>query len=523
MTVNQQQNLITVHSSYQKLLDRIPHLAWLMTNEGEIIAVNQQWRDYIGSCAADERRSWIFMESLHDEESAAFLSSWEQAKSLQTALNLNIKLQNSQGNWECFTLELDPDLDVLGQLIWIGTAIRVDREAANPGYQKLPFAQRLSEEADQGLTFQFLESLLAHASDGIVACDADGYTVLFNLAAQMFHGMLPKPIQAEDWAGFYDLYDRDGTRNLTKSEIPLFRALQGEVVVSQQMMIKSKKGGNRSLLANGTAIYSWTGEKLGAVVFMRDITAYKQAEIERLRVKFYNELAQQKLQERNVELDRFVSIVAHDLKAPLRAISSLSEWIEEDLQEQTPGENLQLQLLRQRVKRMDALIDGLLRYSRVGREDLVSETVDVAEVLIETIDSLSPPNSFKINIVSTMPVLHTKRLLLNQVFANLISNAIKHHKRVDGRIEIMAEDVGNHYRFSIADDGPGIPEGESRSRIFEIFQTLNPVQDSTENTGIGLALVKKIVTGEGGEIWLDHEYKQGCLFCFTWLKTATPR
>ncbi len=260
---------------------------------------------------------------------------------------------------------------------------------------------------------------------------------------------------------------------------------------------------------------------------IKDITDRKQlellnetqtADLHRLNNSLV--FAQQQLQERNQELDRFVSIAAHDLKAPLRAISNLSAWIEEDLQEQTPAENPQLQLLRQRVKRMDALIDGLLRYSRAGKEELATEIVDVTEVLAETIDSLSPPASFEIEIVSTMPILPAKRLLLSQVFANLISNAIKHHDRVDGRIEITAADLGDRYQFSIADDGPGIPDGESRNRIFEIFQTLNPATDSTDNTGIGLALVKKIVEGEGGKIWLDSEYTQGCRFCFTWLKTA---
>jgi signal transduction histidine kinase len=171
---------------------------------------------------------------------------------------------------------------------------------------------------------------------------------------------------------------------------------------------------------------------------------------------------------------------------------------------------------------MDALIDGLLRYSRAGRAELATETVDVAEVLAETIDSLAPPSGFRIEIATPMPVLDTKRLLLSQVFANLISNAIKHHHRVDGRIEITAEDLGDRARFSVIDDGPGIPTGESRERIFEIFQTLHSPADSTENTGIGLALVKKIVEGEGGEIWLDSECTQGCRFCFTWLKTTMP-
>jgi signal transduction histidine kinase len=84
---------------------------------------------------------------------------------------------------------------------------------------------------------------------------------------------------------------------------------------------------------------------------------------------------------------------------------------------------------------------------------------------------------------------------------------------------ISAEDLGDRHRFSIADDGPGIPVGADRDRVFEIFQTLHPTTDSTENTGIGLAIVKKIIEGEGGEIWLDDKGNQGCRVCFTWLKT----
>jgi PAS domain S-box-containing protein len=229
-------------------------------------------------------------------------------------------------------------------------------------------------------------------------------------------------------------------------------------------------------------------------------------------------LTQQKLKERNDELDNFVRIASHDLKAPLRAIANLADWIEDDMTDRlTIDDRQQFELLRQRVHRMNALVDGLLRYSRLGREELPIEQVDVSRLIAETIDSLAPPPNFAIEIGSLLPMLNTKRILLSQVFANLLSNAIKHHHRDNGRIEITAEDLGDRYQFSIADDGPGIPPGEARERIFEIFQTLKP-SSSTDNTGIGLALVKKIIEGEGGRIWLTADRPQGACFCFTWPK-----
>ena len=260
---------------------------------------------------------------------------------------------------------------------------------------------------------------------------------------------------------------------------------------------------------------------------IEDITERKQLEIlnqdQTTDLQYLNNalmLTQQRLQERNEELDNFVHVASHDLKAPLRSIANLSEWIEDDLGSEIPADSQkQFQLLRQRVNRMDALIDGLLHYSRIGRQQLRIETVDVAKLLAEILDSLTPPAGFSIEVLSPLPTLETKRILLNQVFTNLLSNAIKHHHQPTGRIEVTAEDLGDCYRFSITDDGPGIPAGESQKRIFEIFQTLNP-SVSSKNTGIGLALVKKIVEGEGGQIWLDENAPSGARFCFTWLKIS---
>jgi PAS domain S-box-containing protein len=1053
MTVDPQSDLVatTINVSCQKLLARIPQLAWLMSERGELLTANQLWSEYFGRSRADEvqvrgETSYLpvstnaatlpkscnccrtFGDLLHETEREQFEQIWMTANARLEPLSIKLRLVSTIGEWEWFQVELEPDRDRSGAVTWIGTAQRLGGEAAIPGEQQSP---------------QFLEALLAHASDGIVACDAQGRLVLFNQMAQHFHGLPPEPLPPEEWAKYYDLYDRDGVRPLPKDEIPLFRALQGEAVVGQEMTIAPTDGMTRSLLANATAIYSTTGVKLGAVALMRDITEYQQAmtalklserkfraifdgvfqfiglttpdgtlieanqtalnfggivaeeaigqkfwevpgwrfsaavrrqlkaatiraaqgeffrckleltgaddraipidfslspirnehgevtmlipegrdlsqieqvERDRHRVERYTErlatalkvakagawywelsdnkldwtpefealfdyepdstqktysewaqrihpddlhrvesiaqetiagrlpqhrceyrvicrdgsirwvdgigeigtdeagktylaglirditdrkrdeealrrseefqqrilasnndcikvfdlvgrllymnhgglsmleiddfstianqpwqslwqdhetanietaldaaraggtgrfegfcptatgkpkwwevvvtpildadgrveqilgvsrditerrqaavalqaseelfrhtfeytpvgfahvaphgrllrvnhkfceiigysnaellaltfhditepadlaedmalvdrlladeiqeytlekryihkrghhvwvsltvslvrdeaidgqlgmpsyflsavqdithrkqlefinhqqttelqqlngsllLTQQKLKERNDELDNFVRIASHDLKAPLRAIANLADWIEEDLTDRlNQGDRQQFELLRQRVHRMNALIDGLLRYSRLGREELPIEQVDVSRLIAETIDSLAPPPNFAIEVVSPLPTLKTKRILLSQVLANLLSNALKHHHCDNGRIEIAVEDLGDRYQFSIADDGPGIPNGQARERIFEIFQTLKP-SSSTENTGIGLALVKKIVEGEGGRIWLTTDRPQGACFCFTWLK-----
>lgn len=221
------------------------------------------------------------------------------------------------------------------------------------------------------------------------------------------------------------------------------------------------------------------------------------------------------LAERNLELDRFSHIVSHDLKAPLRGIRNLSEWIEEDLADKLT-EDIQnhLRLQRERILRMENLIDGLLQYARVGRQNAPIETVDVRELLEEVIDSINPPANFEIAI-DKMPIITTQRLFLEQVFSNLISNGIKHHPRLDGKVTISVREQERFYEFSVADNGAGIAP-MAQSKIFDVFHTLN--RADSRNTGVGLAIVKKIVEERGGKITVESEVGKGTTFLFQWIK-----
>ena len=223
------------------------------------------------------------------------------------------------------------------------------------------------------------------------------------------------------------------------------------------------------------------------------------------------------LEAKNKELDQFAYVVSHDLKAPLRGIENTSRWIEEDMGKDLPA-NIQeyLMMMRVRVHRMENLINGILALAKIGRTKETQEVVDVQQLLVETIDMLAPPPEIDIQITTPMPVLYTSRVPLQQVFSNLLSNAIKYHDKPKGHIRVSCLEEEQYYTFSVTDDGPGI-DPEYHDRIFVIFQTLQE-RDAVESTGVGLAIVKKIIDRQGGTIKVKSKEGAGATFTFTWPK-----
>lgn len=305
---------------------------------------------------------------------------------------------------------------------------------------------------------------------------------------------------------------------------PIYReAIEGKVTVTEIPFA------DRLYRVYVLPVINEDGEIFSGITMTQDITESKKAE-EALRsradelARLTTVLAQTtaNLEKRNAELDQFAYLVSHDLKAPLRAIANLSEWLEEDLEQHlTEDTRHQMDLLRGRVHRMEALINGLLQYSRVGRQRTELELVVVETLLAEVIDSLAPPPEFTITVMPGMPTLWTEPLPLEQVFANLISNGIKHHHRCNGQIAICVEEQTDCYEFAVSDDGPGIPP-EFHDKVFVMFQTLE-ARDTVENTGVGLAIVKKIIEDRGGMISLESDRERGATFRFTWPKQPMER
>jgi signal transduction histidine kinase len=220
------------------------------------------------------------------------------------------------------------------------------------------------------------------------------------------------------------------------------------------------------------------------------------------------------LENRNRELDKFAYVVSHDLKAPVRGIHNVVKWIEEDLGNELSEEMKKyLSIIPQRTRRMEDLINGLLDYARISEKTQPLE-VDVNELVKEIVNAIVPRH-FKVEI-GELPVIFTEPIKLEQVFTNLISNAVKYTPHENGHIIVTCKEEVELYRFSVKDNGMGI-DPEYHKKIFEIFQTLRE-KNEIESTGVGLAIVKKIVEDQHGSIQVISRAGEGAEFIFTWTK-----
>lgn len=237
-----------------------------------------------------------------------------------------------------------------------------------------------------------------------------------------------------------------------------------------------------------------------------------QHEAEQQRRRWMSELERS-----NRELDEFAYVASHDLRSPLQAIKSLSQWIAEDNADILPEESRRhVEQMQQRVGRLERLLDDLLQYSRAGRVHGTVTDVDTRSLCLDTVALLNPPAGFHVNIAEDLPTMRTAPAPLAQVLRNLINNALKHHDSDEGSINISCSPNGTFNLFTVSDDGPGI-DPRYHDQVFKMFETLSP-RDAVEGSGMGLAVIKKTVESYGGTITLDSEPGRGARFTFGWPK-----
>ena len=386
------------------------------------------------------------------------------------------------------------------------TAMR-ERDGAISGFLGIlsDISQQRAAEAAAAREAEKLRTILDNSLDGIHVIDTEGQLAFYS---KSFACALGRTDEQMVGLGISD-WDRqacpDDVRNNIASLMDrtrTFEAVHQRVDGSQfdvEVSIKGIQLGGRPYL-HATS---------------RDITERKRVEQERRRYLL-------ELERTNRELDEFVSVASHDLRAPLRAASSLAQWIVEDNPETDQLTRERLGMIQSRMRRMSRLLDDIQQYARVGRSPGVrTERLSAVGLLRQVLAMLEVPAQMRVVLTDSLESVIVPRMPLQQIFVNLIDNAIKHHDRPAGTVTVAVTYLAGNLYFTVTDDGPGIPD-EYREEIFEMFRTLRP-RDEVEGSGMGLALVRKIVTQAGGRCGVEPAPIRGSRFWLEWPDRASDR
>jgi PAS domain S-box-containing protein len=360
--------------------------------------------------------------------------------------------------------------------------------------------------AERGLSAAIVE----HSNDAIISKTIDGTVMTWNSGAERMFGytaaeMTGRPIT--------HLFPPD----LLHEEAELIAQLQlGKEVSHFETRRLRKNGASIDVSVTLSPVLDAGGKIIAISKIARDITEKQQHQLAQDAVARELRDKNQQLERSNRDLEDFAYVASHDLKTPLGGIKCTALCLEEDLHDSLSDESHKLfGLMRSRINRMETLLDDLLAYSRLGRNDTAVSETRLADIFASIIELLDPPAHIRVRVEGELPVIVTASAQLEQVLRNLINNAIKHHDKQKGEVVLSAERLGDFVEFVVRDDGPGIPP-QFHEKIFQLFQTLKR-RDEVEGSGMGLAIVKKLVERQNCRVTVHSQGNgAGTQFRFQW-------
>ncbi len=401
---------------------------------------------------------------------------------------------------------MSEELDILKRALKREKAARKQAEQILEGksrelYDLTQELKQFNEQLEDGLTKKTseLQGVFDNLVDAYVLMDISGNVVKMNNSAKNLFGY---DIDQEKLNIVTLIYKEDYQYAMTS-----FQELVTKGSFSDyQARVYTKDKGVRTVHINASLIRNKNHQPVAAQGIVRDITA--QLELEQQREKLVIDL-----EKMNQELSDYAHIVSHDLKSPLRSIYALVNWIKEDYSSAFDKIGLgHLSMIEKTLEKMETLINDILSYSRAGNKDnLETKQIDLNTLISDIKNIILIPDNTKVYSKQELPVIHGDKTRIQQLFQNLIGNAVMYMDKEKGIIEIDYTDQKTHHLFIIKDNGPGIKE-EYHKKIFKMFESVGNHKNST---GIGLAIVKKIVELYEGKIWLESSLDTGTTFYFT--------
>jgi PAS domain S-box-containing protein len=414
------------------------------------------------------------------EESKVLIETKNKLRIQGVTDSYEIQVKNKKGEKRHWLVSGAPNYNINGNIIG-SIGIHLD----------------ITEQKEQEERLYLLSLIAEKNINAVVISDVEGRIEWVNTSFEEMSGYTK-----EEVVGIKPGYLLQGAETNPETILYLKNQISKGQPFNCEIINYSKTGEKYWVKIQGQALYNKKGEIVRFFAIEENISNKKLLENQR------EELVKS-LAKTNKELEDYAQIVSHDLKSPLRSIHSLISWIKEDSDRAFSDQTLKyFSLIEHKVEKMDHLIEGILTYSKIDKEDMVKENVNTHQIIQGIVDIIHIPKHITITIKNKLPIIKADRYRIQQLFQNIIGNAVNYIEREAGLVEIASEEFNDHYVFSIKDNGVGIAK-EHHKKIFNTFQSYTK---SEHSTGLGLSIVKKVVDTYNGKIWIESALGEGSTF-----------